>query len=71
MRCELDTRNEKIGYKIREARQVDRVPYMLIIGEKEVASGTVSVRDRETDQTTTMTLEELKAKLAKEIADRT
>ena len=71
VRCELDTRNEKIGYKIREARQVDRVPYMLIIGEKEVASGTVSVRDRETDQTTTMTLEELKAKLAKEIADRT
>ena len=44
---------------------------MLIIGEKEVASGTGSVRDRETDQTTTMTLEELKAKLAKEIADRT
>ncbi|MCI7737321.1 MAG: threonine--tRNA ligase [Clostridiales bacterium] len=71
VRCELDTRNEKIGYKIREARQVDRVPYMLIIGEKEVASGTVSVRDRETDQTTTMTLEELKAKLEKEIADRT
>ena len=71
VRCELDTRNEKIGYKIREARQVDRVPYMLIIGEKEVASGTVSVRDRETDQTTTMTLEELKTKLAKEIADRT
>ena len=70
VRCELDTRNEKIGYKIREARQVDRVPYMLIIGEKEVASGTVSVRDRETDQTTTMTLEELKAKLAREIAER-
>ena len=34
IRCELDTRNEKIGYKIREARQVDRVPYMLIIGAK-------------------------------------
>ena len=36
IRCELDDRNEKIGYKIREARQVDRVPYMLIIGAKEV-----------------------------------
>ena len=46
VRCELDTRNEKIGYKIREARQVDRVPYMLIIGDKEAESGTVSVRRR-------------------------
>ncbi|MDO5299763.1 MAG: threonine--tRNA ligase [Clostridia bacterium] len=70
VRCELDTRNEKIGYKIREARQVDRVPYMLIIGEKEVASGTVSVRDRETDQTTAMTMEELCAKLRREIEER-
>ena len=50
IRCELDTRNEKIGYKIREARQVDRVPYMLIIGAKEVETNTVSVRDRDTDR---------------------
>ena len=70
VRCELDTRNEKIGYKIREARQVDRVPYMLIIGEKEVASETVSVRDRATDQTTSMSLDELVAKVKKEIAER-
>ena len=70
IRTELDTRNEKIGYKIREARQVDRVPYMLIIGEKEVESGTVSVRDRDTDQTTTMTMDELIAMLGKKIADR-
>ena len=70
IRVELDTRNEKIGYKIREARQVDRVPYMLIIGEKEVESGTVSVRDRDTDQTTTMTMDELIAMLEKKIADR-
>jgi len=70
VRCELDTRNEKIGYKIREARQVDRVPYMLIIGEKEVETGTVSVRCRETDQTTTMTMDELIAKLSREIAER-
>ena len=70
IRTELDTRNEKIGYKIREARQVDRVPYMLIIGEKEVESGTVSVRDRDTDQTTTMTMDELIAKLSQAIADR-
>ena len=49
---------------------MDRVPYMLIIGEKEVESGTVSVRDRDTDQTTTMTMDELIAMLGKKIADR-
>ena len=70
VRCELDSRNEKIGYKIRYARQVDRVPYMLIIGEKEVAEGNVSVRDRDTDQTTVMTMDEFMAKVTKEIADR-
>ena len=70
VRCELDTRNEKIGYKIREARQVDRVPYMLILGEKEAASGTVAVRDRATDQTQSMTLEAFSARLKKEIDER-
>ena len=70
IRCELDSRNEKIGYKIRYARQVDRVPYMLIIGEKEVAEGNVSVRDRDTDQTTVMSMDEFIAKVTKEIADR-
>ena len=71
VRCELDTRNEKIGYKIREARQVDRVPYMLIIGAKEVETNTVSVRDRDTDQTVTMKLDEFLDKLCKEIKERT
>ena len=70
VRCELDTRNEKIGYKIREARQVDRVPYMLIIGAKEVETNTVSVRDRDTDQTVTMKLDEFMEKLCKEIKER-
>ena len=70
VRCELDNRNEKIGYKIREARQVDRVPYMLIIGAKEVETQTVSVRDMATDQTVSMTLDEFVAKLNKEIAER-
>lgn len=45
IRVELDARNEKIGYKIREA-QVQKIPYMLVIGEKEVAEGTLSVRRR-------------------------
>ena len=70
IRCELDTRNEKIGYKIREARQVDRVPYMLIIGAREVETNTVSVRDRDTDQTVTMKLDEFLDKLCKEIKER-
>ena len=70
IRCELDTRNEKIGYKIREARQVDRVPYMLIIGAKEVETNTVSVRDSDTDETVTMTLDEFLGKLCKQIEER-
>ncbi|HZG14863.1 MAG TPA: threonine--tRNA ligase [Candidatus Bathyarchaeia archaeon] len=45
IRVELDARNEKIGYKIREA-QVNKIPYMLVIGEKEAAEGTLSVRKR-------------------------
>ena len=48
MRVELDDRNEKIGYKIREAR-LQKVPYMLIIGDNEVAEGAVSVRRRGED----------------------
>ena len=46
IRYEIDYRAEKIGYKIREAR-LDKVPYMLIVGQKETDSGTVSVRHRE------------------------
>ena len=46
IRVEMDARNEKLGYKIREA-QLDKVPYMLILGEKEQADGTVSVRARD------------------------
>ena len=45
IRVEVDDRNEKIGYKIREA-QTEKVPYMLVVGEKEVEGGTVSVRSR-------------------------
>jgi threonyl-tRNA synthetase len=70
VRVELDDRNEKIGYKIREARQVDRVPYMVIIGASEIENGTVSVRAMATDETTTMTVDEFIAKLNKEIKER-
>ena len=43
IRCELDTRNEKIGYKIREA-QSQKIPYMLVLGDKEAENDTISVR---------------------------
>lgn len=46
LRCEVDGRAEKIGYKIRAA-QLERIPYMLVIGEKEVREGSVSVRSRD------------------------
>ena len=67
IRVELDDRNEKIGYKIRSARQEDKVPYMIIVGEKEVSEGTISVRDRATDQTETCSLEQFSARLREEI----
>ena len=70
IRCELDNRNEKIGYMIREAQVVDRVPYMLIIGLKEAEEGTVSVRNRDTAQTETMSLESFIEKITKETRER-
>ena len=70
VRTQLDDRNEKIGYKIREARQVDRVPYMLVVGQKEVEDGTVSVRNRDTDESEVMTIEAFVAKVTKEIATK-
>ena len=70
IRVVLDDRNEKIGYKIREARQVDRVPYMLILGQQEIEEGTVSVRDRATDQTDAMLLDEFILKIKQEIKEK-
>ena len=70
IRCALDNRNEKIGYMIREAQMVERVPYMLIIGAKEAEEGNISVRYRDTGETVTMTLDEFMDKIHKEIKDR-
>lgn len=70
IRCELDSRNEKIGYMIREARQIDRVPYMLIIGGREAENETVSVRDRATDQTESMSFQEFAERIQNETAKR-
>ena len=52
VRVDVDTKSEKIGYKIRQAQQVDRVPYMLVLGAKEVEANSISVRDRKGETTT-------------------
>ena len=70
VRCELDRRSEKIGYMIREAQAVDRVPYMLIIGQQEAENGTVSVRSRDTGETKTMSLDDFLSHIRAEIAQR-
>ena len=56
LRCEIDNRAEKIGYKIREAR-MDRVPYIVVVGEKEQEDGSVSVRKRDEGELGSMSLE--------------
>lgn len=71
IRCALDARNEKIGYMIREAQFVDRVPYMLIIGQQEAENGTVSVRERDTSKTETMPLDAFVKKVLDETQRRT
>ncbi|MBQ3062480.1 MAG: threonine--tRNA ligase [Clostridia bacterium] len=68
-RVELDSRSEKIGYKIRQA-QLEKVPYMLVLGDKEAEAGMVAVRDRKTGETTTMTFDEFVAKLEVEVKTR-
>ena len=69
IRVKLDDRDEKIGYKIREARSIDRVPYMLILGEKEKEAGNISVRDR-TNETKAAELNAFIADITAEIEER-
>ena len=69
IRVKVDERDEKIGYKIREARSVDRVPYMLILGEKEAEAGNISVRDR-SNETVQKDLDEFISEVSAEIAER-
>jgi threonyl-tRNA synthetase len=69
IRAESDLRNEKIGYKIREA-QVEKTPYMLVIGDKEVEKGTVAVRSRSKGDLGAMKTEDFKAMLLKEITEK-
>ncbi|WP_434282795.1 threonine--tRNA ligase [Clostridium botulinum] len=70
IRVEIDTRNEKIGYKIREA-QLQKVPYMLILGDKEVEAGKVAVRSRKDGDLGAISLEEFIEKIKNEIKNKT
>lgn len=66
IRCEIDKRNEKIGYKIREA-QLEKVPYMIIVGQKEEDSNTISVRSRDDGDIGTVEIDALINKIKSEI----
>ena len=69
LRVENDTRNEKIGYKIREA-QMQKIPYMLIVGDKEVEEGTVSVRSRKEGDAGALPVEEFLSRALLEVATK-
>jgi threonyl-tRNA synthetase len=69
IRVETDLRNEKIGYKVREA-QLQKIPYMLVLGDKEMQDGSVSVRSRKGGNLGTMSLDDFIAKLMDEIEQK-
>lgn len=69
LRTEVDIRNEKIGYKIREA-QMEKVPYMLVVGDKELENGTVSVRSRKDGDLGTMPVDEFIKKIFEEVESK-
>ena len=70
VRVSVDRTNEKVGAKIRTAR-LDRVPYMIVLGAKEVEDGTVTVRHRDNEDLTTYSLQEFTEKIITEIRERT
>ncbi|NLD12889.1 MAG: threonine--tRNA ligase, partial [Firmicutes bacterium] len=69
LRVETDARPEKVGYKIREA-QLEKVPYMIIVGDKEVSEEKISVRSRSEGDLGQMAMEEFTSRILKEISER-
>jgi threonyl-tRNA synthetase len=69
LRVSGDWRPEKIGYKIREA-QLEKVPYMLVVGEKEQSAGTVSVRERSAGDIGALPVDEVVTRLTEEVRER-
>jgi threonyl-tRNA synthetase len=66
IRVEVDDRSEKLGYKLREA-QLEKVPYMLVVGDKDIENGTVSVRSRKEGDQGAMNVDECIAMIKEEI----
>ena len=69
LRVSVDDRNEKIGYKIREARG-ERIPYMLVVGEKEAQEGTFAVRKRGAGEIGSMPVEQFHQMVLEEVAQK-
>ncbi|MDF2654297.1 MAG: threonyl-tRNA synthetase [Bacillota bacterium] len=69
IRAEVDQRNEKVGYKIREA-QMEKIPYMLVVGAKEEENRTVSVRARKEGDVGAMPLEDFVGRIVSEIENK-
>ena len=69
LRVEVDARNEKIGYKIREA-QLKKVPYMLVVGDKEMAEGLVAVRSRSEGELGQLTIEDFTKRAVEEVKSK-
>ena len=68
-RIEIDDRSEKIGYKIREA-QLEKIPYMLVLGDKDIENNSVSVRSRKDGDIGAMSCDEFVAKIVEEVATK-
>ena len=68
-RCEVDGRNEKIGKKIREAT-LEKIPYMLVVGDRDMENGTVSVRHRSGEDLGAMSLDQFAAMLKEEVDNK-
>ncbi|MBR6736360.1 MAG: threonine--tRNA ligase [Oscillospiraceae bacterium] len=69
IRCEVDTRNEKVGYKIREA-QLQRIPSMLVAGDKDIENGVISVRSRKNGDEGACTVDEFVSRIVEEIKSK-
>ena len=69
IRVVLDDRNEKVGYKIREA-QLEKVPYMLVIGAKEVEDNTVAVRSRECAENESIEVDKFVERVKREVENK-
>ena len=66
VRCELDDRSEKTGFKIRSA-QMEKIPYMILVGDKDIEAGTISVRSRKNGDEGATTIDEFVARIKEEI----